>query len=411
MRPTALIATTSCWVPTARLTMALANAGFAVSAVCPPRHPLLKTGSVRETHAYQGLAPLRSFKDAITAAKPDVIVPGDDVATQHLHEIYHREERATGSGGPICALIERSLGAPQSFPLVYARTALIQAAQQGGVRAPATEVVATSSDLKKWIARAGFPTVLKADCSFGGYGVKVVHTMAEAQAALRALASPPLLARAVKQALIDRDATLVWPSLLRRRCKVNAQAFVPGCDATSTVVCWNGRVLASLHFEVLKKAHPSGPSTVLRLIEDPEMVAAAEKIASRLKLSGIHGFDFVRAAGAGNTQLIEMNARATQVGHLALGPGRDLAAALYAAVSGEPLQAAPKVTESDTIVLYPQEWIRNPRSPFIRSGYHDVPWGAPDLVLYCVQRRRKQRASYSQADCVQAVSSPRLPHL
>src|ERR1700732_951114 len=38
MKPTVLVVTTDRWVPTARLAMALTNAGCTVEAVCPPRH-------------------------------------------------------------------------------------------------------------------------------------------------------------------------------------------------------------------------------------------------------------------------------------------------------------------------------------------------------------------------------------
>jgi hypothetical protein len=41
--------------------------------------------------------------------------------------------------------------------------------------------------------------------------------------------------------------------------------------------------------------------------------------------------------------LIEMNPRATQVGHLALGPGRDLPAALSAAICGDAVPETPKL--------------------------------------------------------------------
>src|SRR5207244_11785113 len=117
----------------------------------------------------------------------------------------------------------------------------------------------------------GFPTVLKADSTSGGEGARLVHTIEQAEQAYRRLQAPPLLARAVKRALVDQDKTLVWPSLLRHRSVVNAQAFVAGREATSTVACWNGSVLASLHCEVLHKRSSAGPATVLHLIEDGEM--------------------------------------------------------------------------------------------------------------------------------------------
>ena len=113
----------------------------------------------------------------------------------------------------------------------------------------------------------------------------------------------------------------------------------------------------------------------------------------------------------GNAYLIEINPRATQVGHLALGSGRDLPAALYAALSGNPVQAAPKVTENDTITLFPQEWVRDPASPYLTSGYHDVPWEEPELLRACVGKRWKRNRKSSKELRVQALSTVGLPRL
>ena len=277
----------------------------------------------------------------------------------------------------------------------------MQLAQLEGIRVPKTEIIGSVSDLRACIARMGFPAVLKADCTSGGEGVRIVHTVEEAERALRALAAPPLLARAAKRALIDQDKRLVWPSLLRLRSTVNAQAFIAGREATSTVACWKGTVLAGLHFEVLKKAKSAGHATVVSLIENPEVSAAIERIVRRLNLSGLHGFDFILESLTGNAYLIEINPRATQVGHLTLGPGRDLPAALFAALAGEAIRPAPKITENDTIALFPQEWLRDPESPFLQLGYHDVPWEEPGLIRACVRERRKQSAWYSKRNCIQ----------
>jgi hypothetical protein len=200
----------------------------------------------------------------------------------------------------------------------------------------------------------------------------------------------------MKRAMLDQDKTMVWSSLVRQRSIVNAQSFILGNEATSALVCWEGVVLASLHFEVINKAGAAGHATVLRLIENREMAEATRKMARRLKLSGLHGFDFMLEAETGNAYLIEINPRATQVCHLSLGPGCDLPAALYAAVSGQVVRAAEKATDNKTIALFPQEWIRDPQSPYLRSGYHDVPWSEPDLVRACVVSRKKQSAWYSQ---------------
>jgi hypothetical protein len=407
MKPKVLIVTTSKWLPTARLAMALAHAGCTVDALCPAHHPMGKIGAVREAYVYRGLTPLTSFAHAVAKAKPDLIVPGDDLATLHLHRLYERE----GGHGEIAKLIERSLGAPESFPVVYARTRFIELAQQEGIRAPKTEVIANADALRQWVGRMGFPAVLKANGTSGGDGVRVVHTFEEAERALGLLQAPPMLARAAKRALVDHDQTLIWPSLFRRRSVVNAQEFVPGREATSAVACWEGAVLASLHFEVVHKRDAAGPSSVLRLIENPEMSAAAERMVRRLKLSGLHGFDFMLEASTGNARLIEINPRATQVGHLTLGPGRDLPAALYAALSGESLHPAPKVTENDTIALFPQEWMRDPESAFLQSAYHDIPWEEPELLRACAHSLRKPSAGLAPRNLVQELSAVRLPRL
>ncbi len=388
--------------------MALANAGCTVDAVCPPGHPVAKTSAVCQTHTYHGLAPLKSFKAAIIASNPDLIVPGDDLATRHLHDLHRRGRREGNAGAVICALIERSLGPAESFPVVFARSAFMEAAHQSGIRVPKTGVVTDTDDLRKQAVRLGFPLVLKANGTSGGDGVKIARTLEEAARTLRSLQAPPLFARAAKRALVDQDTTLLWPSLLRQQFVVNAQAFVAGREATSTIFCWNGSVLAALHFEVLNKMHAAGHAAVLRLIEHPEMSVAAEKIVRELNLSGFYGFDFMLETHTENAYLIEVNARTTQVGHLALGAGRDLPAALYAALSGDIIPETPKVTEKDTIVLFPQEWMRDPASEFLRSGYHDVPWEEPALLSHCISKSQTQRAWYAKQS-VSAVRSPSLP--
>jgi hypothetical protein len=407
VKPKVLIATTGRWYPAARLAMALAKAGCKVEAVCPAGHPMAKTGTTEQAHTYYPLLPLISFRSAIARAKPDLIVSGDDLATRHLHQLHDRERQSGGSDASICTLIERSLGARESFPVVYARTKFMELAQEEGVRVPTTAVIQSVSDLRKWVSQAGFPTVLKADGSSGGDGTRVVHTPEEANSAFYKLQAPPLLARAVKRALLDRDRTLVWPSLLRRRFVVNAQAFVAGREATSAIVCWKGDVLASLQFEVVNKRAANGPATVLRLIDHPEMSYAAERIVRRLNLSGFHGFDFMLETQTGRAYLIEINPRTTQVGHLALGPGRDLPVALYAALSGENIPPTSKVTENDTIALFPQEWLRDPGSAFLQSGFHDVPWEEPELVQHCIRKSRKQRAWYTEENWLQGFSTVR----
>jgi hypothetical protein len=410
MKPNVLIATTCRWLSAARLAISLAHAGFQVDAVCPSRHPLAMTSVVRQLHRYHGIAPLRSFESAVISTSPDIIVPCDEPALRHLHDLYYRAESRRGERSAVCALIERSLGVPKNFQIVCERASFMKVAEEEGIRGPRTQVIANAADLMEWTARMGFPVVLKSDGTSGGDGVRIARTAQEAKSAFHALQAPPSLARAAKRTIVDRDARSVWPSILRNRPVISAQTLVEGHEATSTIACWEGTVLAGLHCEVLNKHHATGPATVLRLIENADMSRAADKIVRRLGLSGIHGLDFMVETDTGKAHLIEINPRATQVGHLTLGPGRDLPAALYGAVTRNIVHEAPTITDNDTITLFPYEWLRNPTSPFIQSSYHDIPWEEPEFVRACIGTRQKQNDLYSQckADqpCRQFASGP-----
>ena len=389
MTTTILIATTSKWFTTARLAVAFAKLGCNVEAVCPSNNALHKTKAVRRAHLYQALSPLESFLYAIRAAKPELIVPGDDLASKHLHDLYFRESRSSAGDRKICDLIERSIGPAESFPVANARASFMQIASQEGILIPKTAMLRDVSELETWISHSDFPLVLKADGSSSGEGVKIVHTLSEAKHAFDALQSPPQLIRVVKRALVNRDLRWIRPALERRRSVVNAQEFVAGQDATSLAACWKGEVLAALHFVVINKQYDRGPSSVLRLIENKEISAATDRLVRRLKLSGLHGFDFLLEKDNEKPYLIEMNPRATQVGHLALGPGRDLPAALTAAVCGDAVPETSKITENSIIALFPQEWLRNPQSTFLSSAYHDIPWDEPDLIRDCLRKTRR----------------------
>jgi carbamoyl-phosphate synthase L subunit-like protein len=411
VEPTILITATMRWFSTARLAMALVEAGCTVDVVCPDNHPVAKTEAARRLYRYRGLAPLTSFLEAITASKPDLIIPTDDLSTRHLHEIYARQKSCGPAGVAISDLIERSLGDANSFAVLYERTKVMQLAREQGIRVPDGTIISNLDELRIWTAKHGFPAVLKTDGSSGGEGVRVVNTLEEGELAFRKLKSPPSFAKTAKHALIDRDLTLVLPFLRRQRCAVNAQSFIRGREATSLIACWKGNVLGSLHFEVINKQDQTGPASVLRLIDNAEMSNAAEKMARRLNLSGLHGLDFMLEAVTGNAYLIELNPRATQVGHLALGPGRDLPAVLYGVLSAQTVCEAPRVTDKDTIALFPQEWTRDPASSFLRLAYHDVPWSEAELIRACVRKQRKWSNLYSQQKWGQVFSASRLTRL
>ena len=155
-----------------------------------------------------------------------------------------------------------------------------------GFCVPRTDVITNSEELGNWIAHVGLPVVLKANGTSGGYRSQGCPHERRGGTWAKSPLAPPTFPRAVKRALVDHDFTLVWPSVVRQRYVVNAQAFVLGCEATTAVACWQGRVLAAIHFQVLRKRDSAGPATVVRTIENEEMSSAVCKMVSKAAAFG-----------------------------------------------------------------------------------------------------------------------------
>lgn len=356
--------------------------GHAVSIACPVSgHPSRKLRVAHSTFPYKPLSPLGSLADAVEAAKPDIIIPCDDLAVRHLHQLHSRRRARYDSEIDIPALIVRSLGPPQSYAAVSSRFLLIEIAREEGILAPETRVIDSLGDLELWRSAQPFPWVLKADGTTGGAGVRIAHTLEEARGHVSELRRPMGLLRSLKHLTVDRDLILErqgWRGARPVRPAVVAQSFIRGSAANCAVVCWNGEILAGLGCEAVSTETSVGPATVVRLVDNAEMMAAARGIARRLSLSGFFGLDFVIEERTGAAYLIEMNPRCTPPCHLRLGLGRDMVGALSAQLMGKPFDEPVSVTGNDLIAYFPQALLRN--SKFLSSSYHDVPDGEPELI-------------------------------
>ena len=345
--PKVLLTDTNRWAHAARIAIGLTEAGCRVSAVCPTSgsHPLLRTRVVQETFPYSGLRPLESLVAAIEATQPEIIIPCDDRGVEHLHELYERARNLGTSGAALANLIQHSLGSPESYSIVSARSDLLRIACEEGIRVPDTKPIKTVEDLKSWQVGRPFPWVLKGDGTFGGKGVRVAHTPREAEKCFLEIAGMYGAKRAIKRAIVNRDPFWLRPWWRHARPAVIAQAHILGRPANCAVVCWRGRVLAGIGVEVVSALGSTGPATVVRVVDNPEMMLAAERITRRLKLSGFFGLDFMIEDGSGLTYLIEMNPRSTPLCHLRLGNGRDMIGALWAQLAGQSLRETPPVTQ------------------------------------------------------------------
>ena len=389
--PGILLTATLRWPIAARLAIAFASMGCRVEAICPRQHPVTKTHAVRRTYPYSALRPLSSLRSAIKLAAPDFIVPCDDNAASHLHQLYVHAGKAGPSANSLRALIARSLGTPEACSFATARGRLMAFAAEEGLRVPTTAVITAPGELDAWLAQHGFPAVIKIDCTWGGQGVSIVHNHEDAQRVFELMASPPTMVKATARMLLDRDPFFFLNSLNETQRTVTLQGFISGTPANRAVACWKGQVLAGISVEAIRTQHPTGPATVVRVIENPEMTEAVKRLVRRLGISGLWGVDFVLEASTGAAYLIEMNPRATPICHLPLRAGRNLPVALYTQLMETPPVVSLATIDHDVIAMFPGEWQRDPASSYLRSDYHDIPWDEPALIRDCIDKPWPER--------------------
>jgi hypothetical protein len=364
----------------ARLAMGFAALGCEVSIVCSDHHPVENIRALHRSFPYSALRPLASLLRAIESTAPDLIIPCEDRVVQHLHQLCWQFRTRGSPQDGVASLIERSLGPPSSYPIVSARYPLLQLAKAEGIRVPSTCLLQTPEDLSRWQTKHALPWVLKADGTWGGSGVRVAETPQDAEAMFHILKSPCGLKRALKRALVNRDSFYLrdwWQACSRA---VIVQAFIPGRPANCAVACWEGEVLAQMGVEVLATTQPTGPASVVRRVDNAEMVRAAERIARQLHLSGFFGLDFMIETGSRQTYLVEMNPRCTPLCHIP-GAGPDMIAALWSRLAGRPFAATPATaarSEHEVIAYFPQE--RNLNSELLKLRLQDFPHGEPELA-------------------------------
>ena len=378
MPATVLLTTTMDWPFPAQLAGAFVGAGATVEALAPKGAMLSLSRHPSRMHRHHALSPKDSLRAAIAAAKPDLVVPCDDLAAEILRELR---------GG-------QDLANRHAF--------LLQAAKAG---APAGKTIALTDEslLEGAIRELGLPLVMKCDHSWGGDGVAITTTREEALTAFRRFHQTSRLRnliRAVRRGeryFLTRALSPVTPV-------ISAQRFIDGHPATSTIACWKGEVVAAHHFDVLGTSGATAPACVIARRDCAAMAASAKAIAREFHLSGLFGLDYMRDA-KGDVHLLEINARATPSAHLML--KQDLPAALLGA-AGLPSRQRPPMTDRDEIAIFPREWLRDPGSLWLKNAYHDVPWDAPEVVRACVRTAPAANRAAAQA-LLEAANRPVYP--
>jgi predicted ATP-grasp superfamily ATP-dependent carboligase len=372
-QPKILISATLWWHSSARLAMAFLRHGCHVSALCPPGHPLRFVTGIGAIYSYQGLAPMGLLRAAIREAQPTLIVPCDDIAVWQLHALHANEP-------DLRPLIELSLGAAEAYPAIQQRGEVLRVAQSLGIRVPFTQTLNSAEELKDW--KFDKPAVLKLDGTWGGEGVTIVRSLKEATQGFHSASDGTKAWRAWKRFLINHYFFALWAWQRQKTSKMTIQKFIPGRPATTMFACWRGEVLASSTVEVLHSQAPTGAANVVQVLKNNEIEDAVRLLAWKLQLSGFHGLDFVLEQDTDAAYLVELNPRATQLGHLNLSSQGDLAGVIARKLKNEaPARiASQNQIQNSAIAFFPYACKSNPGSVYLHQGYHDVPWDEPALM-------------------------------
>jgi predicted ATP-grasp superfamily ATP-dependent carboligase len=164
--------------------------------------------------------------------------------------------------------------------------------------------------------------------------------------------------------------------------RILLQARIPGPVRHHTVAAMHGSLLAGVSREkLIANPPPTGPATVTRYLRVPEMREASEKLVRAFGMSGLFAFEFISHENTGECFLLEINRRVTPGTHAAAHVGVDLCAALYASLNDLPITTRIDLDpdEEHTLVHFPQEWLRDPDSRYLREYPVDAPWDDPEL--------------------------------
>lgn len=296
------------------------------------------------------LAPLRSLEEAIARLTPDLVVSCDERALAHQLKLYFKEPDPDAR---VLGLIARSVGVPENYRRVLSRSTSLADLKALGVRIPDTFEVQGEPDLERCVTAVGFPAVLKADESWGGDGVIIVHSLDEARVAYRKLANPVSRLRSLVRAVRRRDAHFVLAAMAPKSRSVSVQRFVKGQLGAAAFATRKGKVAASFCYAILESHEAGmGPPKLVRRIDCPEIDEAVRLAASHFGLSGAHGLDFILDED-GIAHMIEINPRATQGGTLPFGYGRDIPHGLVSAFSHGPVGIR-NALKSEIVEFYPR---------------------------------------------------------
>lgn len=356
-----------------RTPAALAASGFEIALAAYPESFFLQSGHLGKRFRLKAERGARveevgrSLAEVIRQWEPDLIVPQDATAYQVLNFLAMPAASAIASRG-VRARVKRSLGNNRPAAIGSLRATLQRTLGELDLPAIPSGAVTSVDDVARFAEREGWPVVLKRENSQNGEGVAICTDRARAGRVLGDWQGA------------GADSVMV-------------QKYLHGPVIRHSLSALDGRVLAEVTGIQIhgRRDDPRQAPTVVRLASIPAVSAIAERLVGHWRLSGFSGLDFLGDPGSGNYYLIDHNPRVNSLSHLGFLVGRDLSAALHDALSGQATVLVPRADSERPDVhaaLFPFEWQRDPRSPYLARCPSDTPWDDPPLMTAILNRFR-----------------------
>ena len=364
--PVLLVLTALRWVGAARMPRALAHAGFEVTLLTPPGSLAEKSGFLAKiAYLPERATPdawVHAFAATAKATEARLVVPCDDNAFTLLHRLVTSPPEGLQSAlhQELATLIANSLGDPAHYAASVDPTLLPAAAAALGLDVPSHTIVSDLAGAQSFGAAHGYPILLKNRRSSDGV---TVGKHSELAAAIAALWPAPADGRAA-----TREPMLV-------------QAQVRGKLRSYQSVAWKGELLAGFAGErIHDEASRARQTGVNRYFRSDALRAIAVRLARGFGISGLFSLQGV-VAESGDFRLLEINRRLLGGAHRGSEFGVDHCAALHAAMHDLPYAGRTDLDEGEEhiCVSFPQEWLRDPESKWLRDYPVDVPWDEPEL--------------------------------
>jgi Carbamoyl-phosphate synthase L chain, ATP binding domain len=388
------------WGP-ARLPQPLAEAGLEIAVLCSEDNPLHHSSFVSRHFMLEPLKTTQNFGQSFGAAmaewKPDLVLPCDEPVVAMLHNLLKNPRRAAKYlDDKAMACLKKSIGKLDKLDAMILKYETRVLAESFGIRVPKSKRVTSSGEAAAAAREIGFPVYLKKSFSWAGQGVVGCANEAEINTGYLSMSKKtPWYKQEIKR-WIGRDWFPVNTS-------IEVQKAVPGTPVMYNAVTFEGKLLGGFFAKRECIRNINGPSTIVKLGDNLECKAAAEKLVAAMGISGFISFDFMICEKTGEAYLLECNPRPNQINHLGHHIGADLCRALSAAIHGHDV-ARCEITQDKVVPLFPQEWLFDEAAALELVDELDVPRKDPVLFEFMLDYGRKLgRSSETMRAAIGAV--------